>query len=164
MKILIAYETRHGASAEAAAAIARGMGQEAEVKRISEVDCTLVGYDLVVVGGPIYFGKFAPEVPAFLAAHESELSNAKIAAFVLGMMPNDYRALLRSLVPVSLRSRLLGIGQFDGKIDNDKLGFAERVITKAVGKMLEKQGGTAKSSFTQGAESFGAQLAAEIAR
>lgn len=85
-RILIAYATRYGSTAEVAQALARRLrerGREVEVRSVGAV-ASLEGIAAVVVGTPFYFG--APMKPArrFLARHREALERLPVALFALG--------------------------------------------------------------------------------
>ncbi len=81
-KILIAYSTNSGSTAEVAETIALELengGHSAEVKRIADVS-DLSGYDAVVVGAPMIFG-WQSAARKFLKRNQSQLKEKKMAYF-----------------------------------------------------------------------------------
>lgn len=100
-KILVAYSTNSGSTAEVAQAVAdeltRG-GHTAEVQPIPEIK-NLGGYDSVVVGAPMIFGwhNFANK---FVSQHAKELAGKKVAYFACAMRLTEI--LGESLPPIPL--------------------------------------------------------------
>ena len=159
MKILVLYDTKHGATAEAAEAIALAAGGVA----VALADCpaSLAGYDKIVLGAPVYFGRWSKAIEAFATTRRGELAAKKLAAFVLGMMPNDYTGIVKAAFPPELAGKLGRIGGFGGKIDPETLSFGEKFITNMVTKAAEKQGRANLSLDLGAAVDFGRRLVGE---
>lgn len=82
-RILVAYATMAGSTAEVAAAVAEELeraGLMAEARPIAQVS-SLEGYDGVVVGGPMIMG-WHREARRFLKAHRNALQSVPFAVFV----------------------------------------------------------------------------------
>jgi menaquinone-dependent protoporphyrinogen oxidase len=74
-RILVAYASRHGSTAEIATAIGealRASGADVEVEPATEVR-TLEGVEAVVVGSAVYMGRWMQEAVDFLKRHEGRL-------------------------------------------------------------------------------------------
>ncbi len=85
-KILIAYATRSGSTAEVAQAIGQelaGDGVLVEARPIRKVD-NLDGYDAVIVGGPMIMGWHA-EAVQFVQRHQQTLSRLPVAYFLTAL-------------------------------------------------------------------------------
>jgi menaquinone-dependent protoporphyrinogen IX oxidase len=85
-KILVAYATMAGSTAEVAQVVAEEMatnGLEVEVLHLSQVE-SLTGYDGVVVGGPMIMG-WHRAARRFLKKHRREFQHIPLAVFVLAM-------------------------------------------------------------------------------
>ena len=159
MKMLVLYDTKHGATAKAAEAIASAAGGVA----VALADCpaSLAVYDKIVLGAPVYFGRWSKAMAAFATARRGELAVKKLAAFVLGMMPNDYTETVKAALPPELAGKLGRIGGFGGKIDPETLSFGEKFITNMVAKAAKKQGRANLSLDLGTAGDFGRRLADE---
>ncbi|MDO9549929.1 MAG: flavodoxin domain-containing protein [Methanoregula sp.] len=132
-KILVAYATRNGSTAE----IAQAIGKEltiaghavvvAEIKTIS----TLADFTAVVIGGPLYMGSVDGAVGKFVAKNREQLLKLPVAAFAAGLAPKNLNpaaieesmgALKKSLEPV----KPVASGLFAGKLDPAKVNFVMR--------------------------------------
>jgi menaquinone-dependent protoporphyrinogen oxidase len=85
-RFLVAYATRHGSTQEVAAAIAqalRGAGAEAEVQAARKVR-DLSSFDAVVLGAPLYTGRWHRDAHGFLKRHQQSLERLPVAVFALG--------------------------------------------------------------------------------
>ena len=159
MKIIVLYDTKHGATAEAAAAIAAAAGGAAVA--LAGCPASLEGYDRVVLGAPVYFGRWSKAMTAFAAVRRGELAGKKLDAFVLGMMPNDYTEIVKAALPADLAGKLGRIGGFGGRVDQAALGLGEKFITNMVLKAAAKQGRATATLDLDAAVEFGKRLADE---
>jgi menaquinone-dependent protoporphyrinogen oxidase len=97
--VLIAYATRGGSTAEVAQAIAAAMpdGVPAEVLPVDQIH-SLAGRKAVILGAPLYIGRFPKEFHAFLTLHREALSRVHPWLFVLGPIrvePKDFESARR---------------------------------------------------------------------
>lgn len=88
--VLIAYATRGGSTREVAEAVANAMqaaGVPAEVLPVSQVN-SLAGREAVILGAPIYIGRFPKDFHKFLQLHHEALHALHPWCFVLGPVQN----------------------------------------------------------------------------
>ena len=84
--ILVAYATRSGSTREVAEQIAetlRSSGMEVSVQPARQVR-TLEGTSAVVLGAPLYLGRWLKDARRFLKRHRDSLANRQVAIFALG--------------------------------------------------------------------------------
>ncbi len=89
--VLIAFATRSGTTAEVAEAIAATMleaGVPAEIQAVSQVN-SLAGREALILGAPLYMGRFPKEFQQFLRLHRDELSTTHPWFYVLGPTRNE---------------------------------------------------------------------------
>jgi len=129
--ILVAYATKHGSTREVAEAIAEvlsGNGREVELRPAADAG-DVDGYAGVVLGGPLYMGRWHGEATRFLTRHHDELTDKPVAIFALGPVKDDEQqftgsrqqldralAKVRDVQPVS-------VAIFGGVVDPAKLRF-----------------------------------------
>lgn len=129
--ILVAYATRHGSTIDVAQHVAdrlRDAGLSADFQRMSDVRA-IDGYRAVVLGAPLYTGRWHRDARRFLRRHRGELATRMVAVFALGPRTldakdvRDSRAQLdRSLAKVpEVHPSLLEV--FGGVIDPAELRF-----------------------------------------
>jgi menaquinone-dependent protoporphyrinogen oxidase len=84
-KILIAYDTKHGATATIAEKLSETLCQKGfrvDVRMARNVD-DLSGYDAVIAGSPIYNFYWLPEAVFFLFKYKEELAERPLFPFIV---------------------------------------------------------------------------------
>jgi menaquinone-dependent protoporphyrinogen oxidase len=129
-RALVAYGTKNGSTAGIAEVIGgalRSHGMEAEVRSAAEVeDVTL--YDLVVLGGALYAGRWHGEAVRFARRHRAELLQRSVWLFSSG--PLDPSAGERDIPPVRGARRVMG--RLDAR---EHVTFGGRLEKGAQGRM-----------------------------
>jgi menaquinone-dependent protoporphyrinogen oxidase len=138
-KILIAYASKQGSTAEIAQAIAKELqatGHDADAADVTKI-ASLGSYGAVVIGGPMYMGHIDPRVGKFVKRHAEGLANLPVAGFVVCLaaaskdpegMAWAEKALKKALAPVQPVTEAI----FAGKLDPDKLSWFQRWMIKRV--------------------------------
>jgi menaquinone-dependent protoporphyrinogen oxidase len=140
-KILVAYASKYGSTAEMARAVGKEIqaaGQPVEVKSVEEVDDP-GAFAAVVLGSAVYAGQWRKEAGQFLLDHEDELKNLPVWLFSSGPTGEGDPAELmggwtfpENLQPAAERIQPEDIKFFHGVLDESKLGFAEKLIVRAL--------------------------------
>jgi len=138
-RILVAYATRTGSTAEVAAYVAevlRSTGATVDVRHVRTVH-EVKGYDAVVVGSPIRLGHWLPEAVEFVKANREALSHIPTAYFLVsGLLREDTpemrQKVLGYLDPARAILEPISIGLFAGKMDYSKTDGFDRSIAEAV--------------------------------
>jgi menaquinone-dependent protoporphyrinogen oxidase len=135
-KILITYATKYGSTKEVAEAIARTL-----TEKVVLVDLTackdvksLIGYQAVVIGAPLYAGSVLSDGVKFLNRFQSDLEQIPSALFILGPL-NDSQQEIRG-VQVQLDANRKKFPAFKpvtekvfvGALDLKKLRFPDSLI------------------------------------
>jgi menaquinone-dependent protoporphyrinogen oxidase len=142
MRVLVAYDTKHGSSAEAAAAIGTALkARRCEVKIVSLAKgkagaLDLEGFDAAIVGGPVYAGRWSKKAAAFAASLEPRLGGMRLGLFAIGNAPAQAETTVRALPP-NVSAGAERIGAFGGRIDYPKLSGFERLIVRLVSGKAE---------------------------
>lgn len=106
-RVLVAYATVSGSTAEVARAIAEALmekGLSAEALPLSTI-ATLEGYDAVVVGGPMILG-WHGGARRFLRKHRAALKRLPFAVFVMAMSLTRTGETERSGIPIRVDPNL----------------------------------------------------------
>jgi menaquinone-dependent protoporphyrinogen oxidase len=142
-KILVAYASEYGSTAGVAEAIGKELcdkGASVDVRLVKKIT-SLGPYRAVIVGSPIYRGKWMPETVKFLKENSETLSKVLVAYFVVCMtMQNpteeNRRKALAYLDPVHHsvpQVKPVKIGLFAGALHYDKLSWLTRKIVQSKG-------------------------------
>lgn len=130
-KVLVAYATKHGSTAEVAEAVAATLAEEGldvDVERAAAVE-SVAPYELVVLGGSIYMGRWHEDAKSFLKRHADALSGRRLALFAMGprtLAEADVLASRQQLESSLKRFPQLepvAVAIFGGVVDPEKLHF-----------------------------------------
>lgn len=138
-RILVAYATRTGSTAEVADRIARRLceaGLSAKARPVTEVT-RLWGYSGAVLGSAVRYGSWLPEMTDFVSANRDGLSAMPVAYFTMHMLAlgddpaasaerAKYTAKARDLVTPAREAF------FEGMIDPARLSFLDRLAVHLV--------------------------------
>ncbi len=141
-RVLVAYESRYGSTAEVADRIGRTLGEAGnpvDVRHVGDID-TVDGYDLVVVGGPIQYDKWMPGAANFVRTHRRQLTVTPVAFFFTCLAlskPGDsatrsadsYERKIRTIAP---EIDPLGVGRFAGTLDYSPMNPLTRIFARTV--------------------------------
>lgn len=128
-RVLVAYATRYGATAEVARAIATELEAAGLDPSVHDADQVrdLSGYDAVVFGTPLYFARVLSSGRRFLRRHRRRLATLPVAVFVLGVEPEAGKR--RKIGRVLARRppiRPIAVGAFGGLVDGERLRFRHK--------------------------------------
>ncbi|MGC8874478.1 MAG: flavodoxin domain-containing protein [Chloroflexia bacterium] len=140
-RVLVAYATRYGATAEIAEQIGRVLreaGLQVDVLPMAQVD-NVEPYDAVVLGSAVYIGKWLREASAFLKAKADLLAERPVWLFSSGPTgEGDPVALLKGwrfpegLRELVERTRPRDVAVFHGRLDPERLRFGARWIIRRI--------------------------------
>ena len=136
-RVLVVVASRHGATrqiAEALGGVLRAAGLDVDV---GDADGAAgpAGYDALVLGSAVYYGRWLASARAFAEKHASALADRPVWLFSSGPVgdppkpdggPADLDALRRI---TGARDHVV----FGGRIDRHLLGMRERAVTRVVG-------------------------------
>lgn len=136
-KVLVAYATRCGSTREIAQAVAqdlRGRGCAVDLRAADKV-ATLSGYEAVVLGSAVRFGRWLPEAVDFVRRHQAGLKRIP-TAFVAVHIRNtggdeaSRKARFAYLDPARALVKPTVEAFFSGKMDVARLSLSERLLFK----------------------------------
>jgi menaquinone-dependent protoporphyrinogen oxidase len=135
-RILVAYATKKGSTAEIAQAIGKeleALGHVVDVTDMGTVK-SLTGYNAVVIGGPMYIGKMI-DAGKFVGRHGGELRKLPVAGFIVSLAPvsrdpvdTEYaqKALRNGLSPLQPVAETV----FAGKLDPANLSWLQKLMVE----------------------------------
>jgi menaquinone-dependent protoporphyrinogen oxidase len=135
MKVLVTAASRHGSTAEIAAAIARVLrlrGLAADLLEPAEV-CDLSEYDAAVLGSAIYAGRWMGPATDLVERCRPQLAGRPVWLFSSGPVGNPENPVQGPSVSGLIEhTGALGHRVFAGKLDKAELGRLERTMVRAV--------------------------------
>lgn len=135
--VLVCYATRYGSTRE----IARIVGEELEASglTVSVMPVAEVRdpgeYDAIVIGSPLYMGKWLAEAREFVSRFRYPLQGRPVAVFSVGYSLKDRtKEHLRSgeaaLADVRLYLAPVNAGFFPGRVDPDQMSVVDRDMVR----------------------------------
>jgi menaquinone-dependent protoporphyrinogen oxidase len=142
MHVLIAYESRHGATrgiAERIAETLRGASLEAEARRVTEVK-SIAAYDALVIGSAAYMFHWEKDASSFVRRHRAEIAAKPTWLFSsgpLGTEPLDEQGRDQKVtaIPKEIPQLVEDLGARDHRVffgayepGRKPMGLAERFV------------------------------------
>ena len=137
MNVVVAYASKHGSTEGIAAAFAERLteaGEPAEATRVDQVS-DLSAATAVVLGSAIYAGSWMKEAVEFVHRFAEPLAERPVWLFSSGPLGEDVEDEEQQPRQLEEIEGIVGPIEhrvFFGALDRSKLGFAERMIVKAV--------------------------------
>lgn len=138
-KILVAYASKCGSTAEVAKAIGRVLcdGNVAGDVRLAKDVTDVSAYRAVVVGSAIRMGKWLPDAAKFVETHRDALRQLPVAYFAVCLTlgedtEENRRTAMAYLDPVRTLVQPVDVGLFAGAMDHGKLSLPVRLVIKAM--------------------------------
>lgn len=141
-KILVAYASQFGSTAEVAERVAETLCQTgviAEAKWINAVT-DLSKYDGVIIGSPIQYDNWRPEAVKFVTDNQNILSKIPVAYFFTCLTlakrneKTERQALgyAEKIAALAPQVQPVGIGRFGGVLNYSKLPFHFRLLFRGM--------------------------------
>lgn len=141
MKVLVAFSSKHGATAGIAERLASrftARSLQAEAVDIKEKPDP-VEYDAVVLGSAVYVGSWQKEAVAFAREHAAELRVRPLWLFSSGPLAEPSLEEPKSVTELRAMLQPRGHRVFPGALDKAKLSFPEKFVIRAVGAQLNQE-------------------------
>lgn len=138
-KILVAYATRAGSTAEIATTIGKTLaerGFNVDVKPV-KANPALTGYHAVILGSAIRMGNWLPEMVKFIQSNQLALNALPVALFTVHMLnagEDEASRAARAAYTAPIRALLPNAPEafFTGVMDFSRLSFLDRFIAGMV--------------------------------
>lgn len=136
-KVLVAYATVAGATAEIATEVAQVMretGLSVDVKPASDVK-DVTPYRAVILGTPIYMGQIRKDITALIDRHQATLQRLPVHTFAVSGTVREGKPEAFEAVAAAMRSTTESVGAessriFAGRIAYGRLSFLHRAIAR----------------------------------
>jgi menaquinone-dependent protoporphyrinogen oxidase len=138
--VLICYATRYGSTGEIASIISEELGEahlEVTLSPVSLVKDPGTS-DAVVIGSPLYMGKWLAEARDFVSRFRTQLQARPVAVFTVGYsfrdrLKEDIGTGVDVLAPIKLFISPVSEGYFAGRVDPDSMTSTDLEVTRLVG-------------------------------
>ena len=132
MQVLVATASKHGATSEIAAEIARVLARRGFVvvdKPADEVD-DIERFDACVIGSAVYMGRWLPAALALCTRHAEALGARPVWLFSSGPIgdPPQPETDPQGIAEMVERTAARGHRVFAGRLNPERLGLSEKVI------------------------------------
>jgi menaquinone-dependent protoporphyrinogen oxidase len=140
MRVAVIYSSKHGTTEMVAGAVADKMkGENNEVELFSlnkNPNPEISGFEVVILGTPVYAGAASGKMKAFCKKNESALLQKKTGLFVCGMEPAQAKQEkeLKEAYSEVLLEKAGATGFLGGAFLFEKMSFIERAIIKKIAK------------------------------
>jgi menaquinone-dependent protoporphyrinogen oxidase len=148
-RILVAYDTIHGSTAEVAKEIGTALcarGFQVDVRFVGNVT-SIADYDAVIIGSALYEFRWLPDAMAFLKNNTAALSAMPVAYFIVGASlfqdtPENRDAVKKSFIDPVLTEcpdiKPLSIGLFGGAVDfkKEQYNLFEKFVLRILGLIV----------------------------
>ena len=133
MRTLIVYASKYGCTEKAAFFLKSRLG-EAEVVNLKHAKVpALAGYDSVILGGSIYYGKIRKEMTSFTSTYGQELLNKRLGLFICaGMTGEKAKQELKLAYPDALYNSAVAKGILGDEIYPEKMSPLDKWILRMV--------------------------------
>lgn len=144
MKALVVVASRHGGTREIGEVVAQTLVEHGLPTDVCSPEDApeLDGYDAVIVGSPIYTGRWLPEARDFAEQCAPQLRERKVWLFSSGLSDAPAKASNRPAETLERMDTTGAVGHrhFPGRLDLNVLTFAERaIIAAARGKQGDRR-------------------------
>ncbi len=149
MNVLVAFGTKYGSTVKVADAIAsemRNAGHEVDLVDLRErVPSDIGRYDMVVVGSPVFIGKWTKPAQEFLHRNGKALTEKRVAMFVccsdvlFEEKVEAARKMYLDDVAASCGLEPVAMGMFGGEVDFNKYSMFTRFLLSKVGAKEEME-------------------------
>ena len=130
MSTAVVYASRYGSTSDIAHHIARQLGPGTAAFDLADGDPDLSGYDLVVLGTPVYLGQPLGLMKQLAAS--GALDGTRVALFAGGLEtdPAKRDATIKEAYPPELLDRAVAVGFLGGRLLSRRIGMTDRSAFK----------------------------------
>ncbi|MCL2090352.1 MAG: flavodoxin domain-containing protein [Micrococcales bacterium] len=138
MATAVVFASRYGTTGDIAHHIAQQLGPDAEAFDLADGTPDLSGYDLVVLGTPVYLGQ--PLEPMKQLAGSAALDGKPVALFVGGLETDPARrdTTTSQAFPAELLDRAVAVGFLGGRLWSGRIAMTDRfAFRRATGTKIK---------------------------
>ena len=137
MKILIAYTSKHGTTAECASLLSQKLGGN-EIDLIDMKKNTMPSveaYDVVILGSSVRMGRVSGQIKKYIKNNMEGLAQKQCAVFLCCGFPDEFEEYVELQFPKNFAPSL-GYHCFGGELKPERVRGIEKLIVKAIRKSI----------------------------
>jgi len=138
--VLVCYVTRYGSTGEIASIIAEELAKANLEVTLSPLSLVRDpgNTDAVVIGSPLYMGKWLAEAREFVSRFRTQLQTCPVAVFTVGYSFRDQMKEYigigdEALAPIRVFISPVATGYFAGRVDPDTMSLTDREVIRLAG-------------------------------
>ena len=140
MKTIIIFTSKYGCTEKAAELLKSRLGGKVDVVNLIRAqEPSLADYDMVILGGSIYFGKIQKEMTAYISKITPELEKKRVGLFICAGNKEQAAQVLHKSFPSELLHEAAAAEVFGDEIYYDKLSLMDKFVIRMV-KGKERSG------------------------
>lgn len=137
MKILIAYTSKNGTTAECVRRLSAFLsGTDTTVADLSVEHPDPSGYDVILAGGSVRFGKLSRELRHFLTAERGVLLQKRLGLFLCCGLAHEQEYYIEKLFPKELRASAFSVMYFGGSLRCPSAPLFDRLLLRSMRSSL----------------------------
>ncbi|MBY9079213.1 flavodoxin domain-containing protein [Paenibacillus sp. HN-1] len=152
MNAIILYTSKHGCAEEVAKALQKELGPGTEmVNLMVATPSDLRRFDLVVLGGSIYYGQVQKQLTAYMNREKQQVLSAKtIGLYICAAAGGDKaQTELEQAFPKELVNRASACAVLGDRITPRELSWAEKLVLRVVSGKSGESGGLFEERIKQ---------------
>lgn len=131
MKTLIVFASKSGTTAKCAQILKQKI-ENTDVVNVQTESVDLSGYDNIIIGGAIRYGRINKKIHQFVEEHLSDLLQKDVALFICCGFPSQTEQHFFDNFPSELLEHVFLKESFGGELNPESLSFFEKMIAKMV--------------------------------
>ncbi len=134
MKILIAYTSKHGTTAECAKILADRLKNSNEIDVIDmkrQMPVSAEQYDTVILGSSVSMGRVSKKIKRYIKDNMAELTKKPCAVFLCCGFPDEFDEYVDFQFPKTFKPSF-GYHCFGGELKPEKIRGVDKLIVKAI--------------------------------
>ena len=129
MKILIAYTSKNGTTADCVARLALHLqGLDVTVTDLTKTPVRISDFDLVIIGGSVHHARLDPALKNLFKEQREDLLHVRLGLFLVCGLAHEYEYYEETLLPRELRDSAFATMYFGGTLRKEGLPFFDRMI------------------------------------
>jgi menaquinone-dependent protoporphyrinogen oxidase len=151
MNTLILYASKHGFTKDCVNELKELLtGNTCLVNAKSDKIPSTEDFDNIIIGGSVHMGQIQKELKDYCLKYKDILAAKKLFLFLSCGLPENFNEALKYAYPEELLKKSISTECFGGELRIEKMGLAERMLTRMMKKASQKEGKPEPSKNVEG--------------